>query len=111
MTLLKIMIITLLKSLMMTLLKISLFQAPQAFSHDAALAAHAEAERQVFDLFHRVLNTKSIFSQIFNFYLILISGCCPGPSPPCQPWSGRGYRRGEIHLHYIVIVIPGFNLI
>ena len=95
----------------MTLLKILFFQAPQAFSHDAALAAHAEAERQVFDLFHRVLNTKSIFSQIFNFYLILISGCCPGPSPPCQPWSGRGYRRGEIHLHYIVIVIPGFNLI
>ena len=62
MTLLKAMIITLLKSLIMTLLKILFFQAPQAFSHDAALAAHAEAERQVFDLFHRVSNKKSIFS-------------------------------------------------
>ena len=44
----------------MTLLKISLFQAPQAFSHDAALAAHAEAERQVFDLFHPV-SIQSLF--------------------------------------------------
>ena len=66
MTLLRIMIITLLKSLIMTLLTILFFQAPQAFSHDAALAAHAEAERQVFDLFHP--NTKYIFCSIFQLF-------------------------------------------
>merc|ERR1712029_200991 len=67
------MMMTLLKTMIITLLKILFFQAPQAFSHDAALAAHAEAERQVFDLFHRVSNTKSIFYSNLQLFCLQFS--------------------------------------